>query len=142
MKIDQNLRVAIRSLCSTAARRSALTWQQQRDRDDKAVRTLLEATPQGRKWLETLPKKQEKIEALRGQANTLEEAIYQPIKILGARMSHDSHLCINDHEAFAKAGGKIEVKTSRSAEQIIAQLATATEAEGKQILKDLGIVWD
>lgn len=49
---------------------------------------------------------------------------------------------VHDYDTFAKAGGRIAVKTCKSADQIIAQIAVSSDEEGKQILADLGIKWE
>lgn len=140
MKIDQNLRAAIRSYCAISHRE--ISSASQADAEKLAIGTLVSGTPNLRAWKKKFPKEDAAIKALRERAQKLEASLEEAIKPYGLTILWNGTLAINDHEAFAKAGGKLEVKTSRSADAVIAQLAAATPEAGAKILSDLGIKWE
>ena len=140
MKIDQNLRAAIRSYCSSSNRE--ISRASAADAEKRAIDTLVSGTPSLQAWKKKFPKEDAAIKALRVRAQKLEASLEEAIKPYGLTILWNGTLAINDHEAFAKAGGKLEVKTPRSADAVIAQLAAATPEAGAKILSDLGIKWE
>ena len=140
MKIDQNLRAAIRSYCAISKR--GISSASKADAEKRAIGTLVSGTPNLRAWKKKFPKEDAAIKALRERAQKLEASLEEAIKPYGLTILWNGTLAINDYEAFAKAGGKLEVKTSSSADAVIAQLAAATPEAGAKILSDLGIKWE
>ena len=140
MKIDQNLRAAIRSYCAISKR--GISSASKADAEKRAIGTLVSGTPNLRAWKKRFPKEDAAIKALRERAQKLEASLEEAIKPYGLTILWNGTLAINDYEAFAKAGGKLEVKTSSSADAVIAQLAAATPEAGAKILSDLGIRWE
>jgi hypothetical protein len=140
MKIDQNLRAAIRSLCSASNRR--ITYQENAAGVASAIETLMASKPSLVRWQKKAPKTLARVNSLRDKAQELEDALDSELHTFGLMRDYRNEFAVRDEEIFAKSGGEIAVKTCNSADQILAQLATATDAEGKQILKDLGILWE
>lgn len=140
MKIDRNLRAAIRSYCAISNRE--VSRASAADAEKRAIDTLVSGTPSLQAWKKKFPKEDAAIKALRERAQKLEASLEEAIKPYGLTILWNGTLAINDHEAFAKAGGKLEVKTHRSADAVIAQLAAATPEAGAKILSDLGIKWE
>lgn len=140
MKIDQNLRAAIRSLCSSNNRQ--LTYQQNEEATKKAIEKFMASKPTLVRWQKKAPQFLSRISALRDKAQELEDSLDSELHAFGLMRGYRNSFAIRDEDTFAKAGGKVAVKTRKSADQIIAQLAVSTEAEGKKILADLGIKWE
>ena len=140
MKIDQNLRAAIRSFCASSNRNINRGAEIEAER--RAVDDFVAQTPALQKWVKRADKLHKRIDAMRKKAGELEEKTDGFVKPFGLRVTYQDKLVIDDYEAFSKAGGKIEIKTSRSADAVISQLAAATPEEGAKILADLGIKWE
>lgn len=140
MKIDQNLRAAIRSYCSVSNR--GISHTSVAESEKRAIEALVSASPRLQSWQKKADKARPRIDALRSRAQEMEDTLDEIVKPFGLRVTYNNALAIDDYEAFAKTGGKLEVKTSRSADAVIAQLAAATPEAGAKILSDLGIKWE
>ena len=140
MKIDQNLRAAIRSYCAISNR--GISSASKADAEKRAIDTLVSGTPSLQAWKKKFPKEDAAVKTLRERAQKLQDSLEVAIEPYGLTVLWNGTLAINDYEAFAKAGGKLEVRTSRSADAVIAQLAAATPEAGAKILSDLGIKWE
>lgn len=140
MKIDQNLRAAIRSYCSSSNR--GISHASAAESENQAIKALITASPRLRSWQKRADRARPRIDALRSRAQELEDTLDEFVNPFGLRVTYNNRLVIDDYETFAKAGGKLEIKTSRSADAVIAQLAAATPEAGAKILSDLGIKWE
>ena len=134
MKIDQNLRAAIRSYCSISPDMSEYAFRCVRE--DAAVRALLPA-----RLIESDARLRAKVSALRKRVEILgreADAALAPYGVYWA-----DRFAISDYRTFTKAGGKFRVTCASPTDQVIAQLAAAaTPAEGAKILAHLGIRWE
>ena len=140
MKIDQNLRAAIRSYCSSSNR--GISHASAAESENQAVKALITASPRLQSWQKKAGKARHRIDALRSRAQEMEDTLDEFVNPFGLRVTYNNKLVIDDYETFAKSGGKLEIKTSRSADAVIAQLAAATPEAGAKILSDLGIKWE
>ncbi len=129
MVINTDLRLAIRS--AVAERKEQFTWQQRSNLIDQEMKRVMAS-----------PRYEAKIRAAKKDVLTsavLSKRAADFFNTLG--LSGDGSR-IYDDDKFYKAGGRIPEKVKpQTFDQIMAQLAAATTADGQKLLKKLGINW-
>lgn len=130
MKIDTDLRLAVRSVV-TAARESE-SWQERNKREQKAIAELLKKRSIAAK-LQNAQRQFKRGEEIKRRAGKIFDRY-------GLSCSLSS---IQNEERFIAAGGSLTklIKFPR-VEVVLAQLASASPAEGAKIIKSLGIKWE
>lgn len=137
MKIDQDLRLAIRAAEKTHRLANQDSWQAKQARNQAAVAAFLQAKPTAAKVIRAAAAKIKRLKA------AIERHATQ-IALVGLRSDHSEPpgFALSDEARFTKAGGKLPALPGRwSADGVIAQLAAAEPAEAKNILKRIGINW-
>lgn len=135
MIISKELMAAIRAVCKTA-RKTRVAYNVYEE-EQKAVARLLASNPAVRRDVK-------KALSLRKQAASLYAKAERFTSKHGLRSDGTMPgYTETDKTRFAAAGGKIKPAPASPphAESIIAQLAGATDAQGKAIIASLGIKW-
>ena len=137
MKVDQNLRAAIRSTCSLTRRCN--TPQELADQ-----RSSLDAFIAANKRLwDSRTRKLTKALAKARVADKAVDEAREPFEAAGIGSWDLPRLTIQHKDVFVKAGGKLKTGVIRmNPDAVIAQLAAATPEAGAKILSDLGIRWE
>jgi hypothetical protein len=130
MKIDHDLRQAIKAACKKQPRQQS-SWEIRERVWKEAMLTLPESVKK------TIAAKQKEIEKAKLTISKAQIVLTE----LGLNYSGE---CIEDEEKFLKAGGKL-VKPERNEhwteETAIARIAAAAPTDGAAILKEYGIDW-
>lgn len=139
MKIDTDLRAAIRAACNSSRRNA----------NDRAHARQLEITAL-KNFFKTRPMVRARIDATHNRIVELEsqvKALRAESEVKGVgRCFYDGDFpySVSDHKQFAQAGGKLaepDAHGRMSFDQIMAQLAAATPKEGAKIIAAMGIKW-
>lgn len=131
MKIDQDLRIAIRSVVN--ARKNNSTWEEQAKQRRKSIADLLSRKKHNQK-AKIAKQRLKKAEQLKDAA----ESFYNS---LGLYSHNDSS--IRDDEKFITAGGLMpDEPKKQSFDEIMASIARADNKQGIKILNALGIIWN
>ena len=117
MKIDSNLRAALKSICNNQTE-TALSWEA----DKRSVAGFLKANPKIEKRLK------------------LAQASYEKAKDEFHKLGLRTDYSIMHREDFSKASG-IKYTKKLSFDRLMQQLALAEPNEGEAILAELGIKW-
>lgn len=138
MKIDTDLRLAIKA----AERAQPHDYDGRDKREQEAIARFLKDHPAKARRVRALAKKAKRCYAEYQKANAL---IHDGFGLQTSE-NRGSGFCISGYgpsqERFAKAGGKLPLKTTRwKADNVIAQIAAATPKEGAKLIKNLGINW-
>lgn len=129
MKIDANLRVAIRSAVKVA--NSNNNWQER----GKLVKGAIEKLASTTRYRTRIAKAVQNLKT----AEVLQEKAYDVFASIGVNPDLDH---IHDEDIFVDAGGVLPVKHQElDFDKIIASLAAADAKEGAKIIKSLGINW-
>ena len=130
MKIDSDLRLAVRAAAKTQPQRN---YQQEQDLQKKEVQRFLTSTPERA----ALHRKHQK-NLLRARS-----LIADAEKFYGQFGLQSDGIRVWSDEKYKAAGGKLPPERSTwRAEKVLGELAAATPAEGKAILKKYGINWE
>ena len=136
MKIDDNLRAAIRSTCKMSQRPDR---QSRGDQYREAVAKFIAKTP---KLWERRINALKKASAAAQKARDREHQLAEVFEMAGLN-PWNPEIQLQHAEVFVKAGGELPVAAvAKDADAIIAKLAAATPAEGAVIIKELGINWE
>lgn len=129
MKIDHDLRAAIRSAHS-AQRRNRDGFNRW-DAEKKAIAEIAKIPAVGAKL--------RKAKTLRAKASLWNAAADDLEKSVGI---HNANY-IHDHALFQKSGGRAIIEPGKpwGFDAVMAELAAASEKDGKAILKRIGIDW-
>ena len=137
MKIDDNLRAAIRATCKMSQRPNReITAASCKE---AVVKFLAKNQKTWNRRITALMKANAACEKANSKAARLREEFEQ----VGLSPWHLPAIEIKHHELFVKAGGELPVAAvAKDADTIIAKLAAATPEEGAAIIKELGINWE
>lgn len=138
MKIDTDLRLAIKSACAAQPQKN--DYQAREEAQQQSIQD----------FLKKFPKKAQRLQGLRKTAEdadqTAKEARAEMCQKFGLReysagWTYSS--CGGSKENFVKAGGVLPTKFPENwkYDAVMAQLASMTEKEGMALLKKLGINW-
>lgn len=130
MKIDQDLRVAIRAAANNQPRRD---YSKERDFEKAEILRVVTSIPE---WARAHKKHQARLK--RAQKECAEaEKFYAHLGVVASLTG------IRDYQKFKLAGGKVPPEHSTwKAEVVIAELTAATPKRGKELLKKYGINWE
>lgn len=130
MKISSDLRAAIRAASAASRQHEIEENRKRRERTKAAIAVVVKKHATAVKKAQSL---QKKAQALFSQSNEI-------FLSLGLAENLD-YIC--DYERFVAAGGALPDSTGKAwkYEQVMSQLAAATEKEGAEILKGIGINW-
>ena len=136
MKIDDNLRAAIRSTCKISQRPNR---QSTREQYHEAVMKFIAKSPKlWERRIKALKKASDASAKARDKVNQLAEDFEK----VGLN-PWNPEIQIQNTELFVKAGGELPTTAIiKDADTIIAKLAAATPEEGAAIIKELGINWE
>lgn len=129
--------MAVRSAYNIQKQARCDSWAEQRKAERAAVESFLKKHPSAAGIIA-------KANATIVACNLKIEAASDIIRSFGLyRESSGANYSINDHEKFAKAGGKYAYTAPQkwTFDQVMAQLAAADEKDAKTILKKFGINW-
>lgn len=131
MKIDTDLRLAIRSAIAVQKLAKQNSWQERRDREKAAIDELIQ-----RRNLKP------KVKAAKKQLDRIEVSRAK-VALVFNELGISSELdYIRDDTKFIKAGGKlIPPLKSLNFDGIMAELAAADPKQADHILKKLNIKW-
>ncbi len=139
MKIETDLRLAIKS---AEKAQPAESWEERNKAERKAIEDLIKKPRVSlavKRLVRTIQKSSKKLDECRSLL----------CKGFGLRIRDTSTgelefaNCDGNRTAFVKAGGKVPVKNVRwRYDNVMAQLAAASDKEGRAILKKLGINWE
>lgn len=129
MKIDTDLRIAIRSVLAT--QKESDSWSERRRKESSAIAALLKQ-PHISVKVRTAKRDLKRASDLNKKAGVFFDSI-------GLCRGANS---IIDEEKFIKSGGKFahDPRPQRF-EVVMARIAAASEADGRKIIKELGINW-
>lgn len=137
MKINADLRMAVRSAYNGQKKSLNGSWDVRHKAEQAAVEAFLSAHPKARKDLL----------AARARINKANQEVHdagQVIKSFGLEVGYNGEAYrMGDAKAFIKAGGHFKFTESQkwSFDQVMAELAGASEKNATAILKRYGIVW-
>ena len=136
MKIEQDLRIAIKA-AADQSKRNSNSWEKSKNREEAIA-----------KFLKSFPQKAMRLKKLQtdyANGKKLQELCEQKAqKELGLSLyDYRGRIEIHSEAAFTKAGGKIPKTDEFTAEQVITEYAGAkTKTEAATVLKKFGIVWE
>jgi hypothetical protein len=137
MKLDNNLRAAVRSVCKASA---PLDRETLRTVYRQAVEKFIGRNP---KLWERRIKAHAKAVAAAQKADARVKAAGAPFDEAGLSTWRLPELQVQDHDTFLKAGGELPpLSVARNPDALISKLASASQQEGAAILKELGIKWE
>ena len=137
MKIDDNLRAAIRSTCKMSQR-------QDRKGTANAYKAAVDKfiAKNQKSWNRRVSALM-KADAACKTADATAALLREEFERVGLSPWNLPEIQLRDPELFVKAGGDLPVAAvAKDSDTIIAKLAAATTAEGAVIIKELGINWE
>lgn len=137
MKIDENLRAAIRATCKMSQRPDR---QSTASSYKKAVDAFIAKNQKS--WNRRVSALM-KANAACKKADDKAALLREEFERVGLSPWHLPEIRLQHTEMFVKAGGELPVAAvAKDADTIIAKLAAATPEEGAVIIKELGINWE
>lgn len=140
MKIDTDLRAAIRSAALAQKSLRLNSGNSQRDAEEKAIASLLKRCPAKRAALQS----SERVIAECKKRIEEAQAVQSRMGLSHAYYSTGSKYRIEDNKRFVAAGGRYEYKepTRWTFDQVMAELSAAAPKEGAKIIARIGIKWE
>lgn len=134
MKIDGNLRQAIRSACNAQL---DTNYNAIAARKTKAINEFLDS-PKGKKAKQIYTK----LRALYAECRTLEKDLCEGFGLRAGSNNPELANCGGGSDRYIKAGGKLpEEKEKWNFDRMMLRIAAATDKEAVGILKEIGIIW-
>lgn len=135
MKIDTDLRLAIKAAEKAQKQNSRSTWNDRQEQERKNIARFVRDNAAKGRLAGSLAKRYKDV------SETL-NAIHTDLGAMGLAVNSNG-LYLNDRERFIKAGGTGPIEEAKPwvAEYVMAEIAKATPKEAAKILIRIGINW-